>query len=121
MRFSLAKPGFAAVLILLMSDFPSSASLTTVIIRPLLAPVSIQVQTPSEEAAVLNSLRRDVAAHPADFIPFETESSAHRFIADHAPEAQQETEPQILARGILGYWSGKTLVVLPSLPTASRQ
>ena len=120
MRFPLAKHEFAAVLIFLTSSLPLSASLTTVSPRPL-APISIQVQTPSEEAAVLDSLRRDVAAHPADFIPFETEFSAQQFIADHAPEAQPEKDPRVIERGVVGYWSGKTLVVLPSLPTASRQ
>ena len=70
---------------------------------------------------MLDSLRRDIAAHPAEFLTFETESSAQNFIADHEPEAQLEREPRVIARGILGYWFGKTLVVLPSLPTASRR
>ena len=68
---------------------------------------------------MLDSLRRDVAAHPSDFITFETEASAGRFLAEHANEAYRETQPQVISRGILGYWGGKTLVVLPSLARIS--
>ena len=68
-----------------------------------------------------DSLRRDVAAHPADFISFETEASALQFLADHSTEVMRETMPRVISRGIFGYWAGKTLVILPSLTVISRQ
>ena len=126
MRSCRRKNGFPAVLILLMNSLPLSASLTTASLatastHPPLAPINIQTPGHAEEAPELQSLRRDVAAHPDDFISFETESSANRFIAEHAPEAQREPEPRVLARGIFGYWRGKTMVVLPSLSAIIRR
>ena len=104
-----------------MSSLPISASLTSAATHSPLAPTATQAQSLGDETSVLESLKTDVAANPADFLPFETESSANRFLAEHAPEAQREAEPRVIARGILGYWRGKTVVVLPTLPTTSQR
>jgi hypothetical protein len=77
-------------------------------------PASLRGQSQSEEREALESLREDVARHPADFLTFETRTSANRFIAEHAG-AFHETEIRVVSRGVVGYWEGKTLVVLPSL------
>jgi hypothetical protein len=71
-----------------------------------------------ESASMFESLKQDVFRHPADFITFETQTSANRFIGEHE-DAQPEIERRIASRGIVGYWRGKTLVVLPSLPTGN--
>jgi hypothetical protein len=68
-----------------------------------------------ESASIFESLKQDVLSHPADFITFETQASANRFIGEHE-DAQPEIERRIASRGIVGYWRGKILVVLPSLP-----
>jgi hypothetical protein len=68
-----------------------------------------------ESASMFESLKQDVLSHPTDFITFETQASANRFIGEHE-DAQSEIERRIVSRGIVGYWRGKTLVVLPSLP-----
>ena len=104
-----------------MSCLPLSASLTSAAVHPPLAPAAPQTRSLGEETSILESLKTDIAANPADFLPFETESSANRFLAEHAPEAQREAEPRVIARGILGYWRGKTVVVLPTLPTTSQR
>ena len=72
-----------------------------------------------ESALILESLKQDVLSHPADFITFETKASANRFIEEHE-NAQPEVERRIISRGIVGYWRGKTLVVLPSLPNGKQ-
>jgi hypothetical protein len=61
------------------------------------------------------SLRQDVMNHPGDFITFETQSSADRFLEEHNGEARRETDRRVALRGIVGYWGGKMLVVMPSL------
>ena len=101
-----------------MSIIPLHASLTTTF-KPHSA-ITGPAQGAAQDAAARNSLRRDVAANPGDFLTFETESSAIRFISAHAPEAQREAEPRVIARGVLGYWHEKTLVVLPSLSALLR-
>lgn len=68
-----------------------------------------------DATAVLASLRHDVATHPNDFVTFETQTNADHFIFEHE-DAFRETDRRVIRRGILGYWRGKTLVVLPSLP-----
>jgi hypothetical protein len=77
---------------------------------------SIRVQNPDDESmSVLESLKEDIASNPNDFITFETQVAADRFIAKHEDEAYRETKPKVIRRGIIGYWRGKILVVLPSL------
>ena len=68
-----------------------------------------------ESTSMFESLKQDVLSHPTDFITFETQASANGFIGAHE-DAQPEIERRIASRGIVGYWRGKTLVVLPSLP-----
>ena len=75
---------------------------------------TLQGRSFSDEVAALESLREDVGRHPNDFMTFETRIAANRFIAEHEG-AYHETESRVLMRGIVGYWQGKTLVVLPSL------
>lgn len=59
------------------------------------------------------SLRRDVARHPDDFIVFPTAAGAKRFFTEHRDEEEVERDEKVRARGIVGYWQGKTIVVLP--------
>jgi hypothetical protein len=75
----------------------------------------------SEDRAFLESLKQDVANHPNDFITFETETGAGRFVEEHLAEARREIQPRIVSRGIFGYWREKTLVVLPILATTARR
>ncbi len=114
------KFAYAAALAL-MASLPLSASIPASGLPCSLSSRSIQTQSKSDHSYLLDSLRRDVAAHPADFIAFETEASALRFIAEHAAEAFRETDPRLISRGILGYCGRKTLVVLPTLTAASLQ
>lgn len=65
------------------------------------------------------SLRRDVARHPNDFIVFATESGAMDYFAQHRASVEVETDPRMIERGVVGYSQGKTVVVVPWLPTAN--
>jgi hypothetical protein len=80
----------------------------------------LQEQGRNDSAVDLESLREDVGRHPEDFIAFETRTSANRFIAEHEG-AFHETERRVVMRGVVGYWQGKTLVVLPSLRIGDRR
>jgi hypothetical protein len=75
---------------------------------------TLQGRNFSDEMAALESLREDVGRHPTDFMTFETRIAVNRFIAEHEG-AYHETESRVVLRGVVGYWQGKTLVVLPSL------
>jgi hypothetical protein len=70
--------------------------------------------------AMRESLRRDVALHPDDFIVFATEAGAKGFFAEHRNEEEIERDRKVRARGVVGYWQGKTIVVLP-LPALATQ
>ena len=117
-------PGYsdvtAVVIFLSFSALPLRGSPTTKMCDPVRDMTKERVRSRSEESFALESVRKDVAAHPAEFITFETESSAMRFIVQHRPEAQAEAEPRVVARGIIGYWHGKTVIVLPSLSAVLR-
>ena len=76
--------------------------------------MTLQRRSFSDEMSALESLREDVGRHPNDFMTFETRIAANRFIAEHEG-AYHETESRVILRGVVGYWQGKTLVVLPSL------
>jgi hypothetical protein len=115
-RRKIASP---TALLLAMSPLLLNASLITSPTHPSHLADHTGIQIDREEASVRASLRAEVAAHPDDFLIFETESSAIRFIREHAWQAQRESEPRIVSRGVLGYWNGKTLVVLPTLSTIS--
>lgn len=80
---------------------------------------SLRAQNSDDESmSVLESLKKDIASHPNDFMTFETQTAAYRFIAEHGDDAYRETTPRVIWRGIIGYWRGKILVVLPSLSNA---
>ena len=85
--------------------------------RPTLPTDGIWIE--KHENTIFKSLKQDVSNYPTDFITFETQASANRFIVEHQ-DAQPEVEHRISSRGIVGYWHGKTLVVLPSLPIGNR-
>jgi hypothetical protein len=68
--------------------------------------------------AMRESLRRDVAKHPSEFVVFATETGAERFVAEHQEDAERERNSRMMSRGVVGYWQGKTVVVLP-LPLKS--
>ncbi len=78
-----------------------------------------QLLSTMDATAVLESLRHDVAVHPNDFVTFETQTTADHFISEHE-DAFRETDRRVIRRGILGYWRGKMLVVLPSLSISDR-
>ncbi len=79
-----------------------------------LAPVWVPAPSVSAvDSAFIESLRRDIAKHPADFLVFGSDSRADEFILSHT-DALLETDRRVVQRGIKGYWQGKTLVVLPS-------
>jgi hypothetical protein len=78
------------------------------------ATMSVGPRGTLDAATILESLRSDVAGHPSDFVTFETQTTANHFILDHE-DVLKETNKRVIQRGILGYWRGKMLVVLPSL------
>jgi hypothetical protein len=67
----------------------------------------------SDDGEMRVSLRRDIAHHPWDFVSFPTETAAMRFMKEHSMETSRETQPRMLDLGVVGYWQGRTLVVLP--------
>ncbi len=73
-----------------------------------------QASSPLESTSILASLKEDVAQHPDSYLVFATRIAAARFFAEHL-EAQRETDPTMIDRGILGYCGGKTVAVVPLL------
>lgn len=108
----------AAIIILLAYSLPLAASTTSS--RFLRIPSRMDHLVRGNEGApsISISLRHDIASHPGDFITFESEAGANQFILDHQ-DAYRESERRVVERGIVGYWEGKTLVILPSLLTAA--
>ena len=92
-----------------------ASSITTTASRPIPSTTSVRGQSIWESQQLRESLKEDVSGHPNDFIRFETQASAALFIEEHE-DAYRETERRVVLRGIMGYWRGKTLVVLPTLP-----
>jgi hypothetical protein len=79
------------------------------------APTTInETQNSRDAISVLDSLKEDVAHHPNDFVRFETRTAANQFIEEHE-DVVREMDRRVVQRGIVGYWEGKTLVLLPSL------
>jgi hypothetical protein len=71
---------------------------------------------PAEETSeerMRESLRGDMQRHPSDFVAFPTETEAIRFMKEHSLESSRETAQRMLELGVVGYWQGRTLVVLP--------
>src|SRR5260370_37515511 len=77
-----------------MSALPLNASKTTTASHPIHPISSIRTQDP-DDASTLESLREDVANHPNDFVTFETQTAANRFIVEHRVEAHRQTEQSI--------------------------
>jgi hypothetical protein len=74
----------------------------------------IVAPSPISDARMMReSLSRDVAQHPGDFVVFVTEAGAKQFVAEHRYDAEREINTRIVSRGVVGYWQGKTIVVLP--------
>jgi hypothetical protein len=88
-------------------------------VAPLLRPDAIAakrivaVAAVDDAAAMQESLRRDVAEHPEEFLVFVTEAGANQFVAEHRAYVEPEMSGKIVSRGVVGYWQGKTIVVLP--------
>jgi hypothetical protein len=88
----------------------------------LTAPEEVVVTEPVDsDAAMRESLRRDAASHPADFVVFLTRTGADHFVKEHRDDVERETNSRVVSRGIVGYWQGKTLVVLPWAPLKNFQ
>lgn len=81
--------------------------------------VIVPVEEGADEA-MLGSLREDVNRHPANFVTFTTKTEASRFLEQHVVDARHETQQRMLELGVLGYWQGRTVVVLPLAPGAMR-
>jgi hypothetical protein len=81
----------------------------------------VAIQAVDDAAVIQQSLRRDVATHPNDFLVFATEIGANRFLVEHRDEVERETNGRLVWRGVVGYWQGKTLVILPWEPLKSVQ
>lgn len=71
------------------------------------------IEVESGDARMIDSLREDVSRHPEDFVSFQTQTAALRFIDEHGLEANRETARRMIKRGVLGYWRGKMVVVVP--------
>jgi hypothetical protein len=73
----------------------------------------VMIKIESGDARMIDSLREDVSRHPNDFMSFQTQTAALRFIDEHGFEANRETARRMIKRGVLGYWRGKMVVVVP--------
>lgn len=82
---------------------------------------ALRVDNVERVPEVSASLREDVARHPNDFVTFETLRAGNRFLEEHWVDASRETEQRMVQRGVLGYWRGKTLVLMPVLSTGTRR
>jgi hypothetical protein len=107
-----------AVVTVFMCSLPLHASASPITFHLAPSQANIQARSDNEPMSVSESLRNDVANHPGDFITFETAEGANRFIVEHKG-ADHESDKRVIQRGIVGYWDGKTLVVLPSLLTVA--
>jgi len=74
----------------------------------------------STEREMRESLQKDMVRHPADFISFPTETGAIQFMKEHSMDTSRETVPRMIELGVVGYWQGRTLVVLPIAPPLMR-
>ncbi len=100
------------ILLLVVSPVAAIATVNTAWQRLARMP-RVTVEMESGDARMLDSLREDVARHPDDFVSFQTQSAALRFIDEHGLEATRETARMMIERGVLGYWRGKMVVVVP--------
>jgi hypothetical protein len=95
----------------------ASAEVPTANLANPIVPPSPKIVTSSSSVndakKMRDSLRFEVARHPDDFIVFATEAGARQFLGKHRGDAEHETNPRIISRGVVGYWGNKTIVVLP--------
>lgn len=80
----------------------------------------IVVQQDNADDAMLESLRADVDRHPADFVTFTTRAEASHFLEQHAADARYESQRRMRELGVMGYWQGRTVVVLPLVTRRTR-
>ncbi|MEO6805503.1 MAG: hypothetical protein ABI209_05095 [Edaphobacter sp.] len=114
-RYSLFAGALTAGLPLLASQVPMTKR------DPLVSQRIVVVEAVDDAAVIQQSLRRDVAKHPNDFVVFATETGANHFLVEHQDEVERETNGRLVWRGVVGYWQGKTIVVLPWEPVKSAQ
>jgi hypothetical protein len=112
MQITRAMIGLPTVL-MLMSTVAANATVSTVWRIP--SKSAIQIDVTDDSALAFESLRDDVSRHPDDFVTFATQTAANRFIDEHGLEMNRETERRMVQRGVIGYWRGKTVVLLPLL------
>lgn len=104
--------------VLLVAGLPCHASVTALQSSAETTTRGVFASTPySDLQRIRASLRRDVARHPGDFIVFPTKAGAMEFFAQHRASAEIETDPMMIDRGVVGYCQGKTVVVLPWMPS----
>jgi hypothetical protein len=73
----------------------------------------VMVEMENGDARMADSLREDWSRHPDDFVSFKTQTAALRFIDAHGSGANRETARRMIERGVMGYWWGKMVVVVP--------
>ncbi len=106
---------YLVTLILLLTTLPLIASTTNTGRSSSTRSTPVIWTADSDEAvSVLQSLRASVAQNPGDYVSFETAVAANQFIAEHA-DATRETDRTMVQRGILGYFRGKAIALVPSL------
>jgi hypothetical protein len=105
----------------LLMGVPMQASVTVRVVPSVSAARKVVAASRIDDAQRMReSLRRDVARHPGDFVVFATETGARQFFLEHRADADVENDPKMVARGVVGYWQGKTIVILP-LPALAMQ
>jgi hypothetical protein len=108
------RTNFSWCAVVVLTGLSAEASVTTQTNVIVPTPRKIAAPAPLDDARMMQeSLSRDVARHPDDFIVFATEGGAEQFFATHRDDVERETDSRIILRGVVGYWRGKTLVVLP--------
>ncbi|WP_179583015.1 hypothetical protein [Tunturiibacter gelidoferens] len=106
----------------LLTGLYAEASVVPLLRPDVVASRRIVVAAPVDDAAAMQeSLRRDVAEHPEEFVVFATEAGANQFMTEHRFSVEMETSGRIMSRGVVGYWQGKTIVVLPWEPLKNFQ
>jgi hypothetical protein len=115
------RPLFGLPVVLVLASSVSASATTSTTWRNTTRAPEIAVEIVSDGSQLSESLRQDVARHPNDFVTFETQSAAMRFIDEHGFEASRETEHRMVESGVFGYWRGKTVVVIPIVASSGRR
>ncbi|MBB5315866.1 hypothetical protein [Tunturibacter empetritectus] len=112
----------SSCVVFLLMGLSAGASVAPLVRPDAVAERRIVAAPPVGDAAALQaSLRRDVAEHPEEFVVFPTAAGASQFMSEHRFAVEMETSGRILSRGVMGYWQGKTIVVLPWEPLKNFQ